>query len=244
MINKSYCIYIHKNKINNKVYIGQTCQKPEYRWNHGEGYKQQEYFYSAIQKYGWDSFEHIIVRNNLSLEEANYWEEYYIKQYNSRNKQYGYNISPGGNNHKLSEETKRKISIANTGHLVSEETRQKISMANKGKISFRKGTNLTEQHKRSISEAKKGCKFSEKHLENLKASHQTDEFKIKMREKNGRKVKCIETGQIFYSFQEAARWAGLTSGTGISDYLRGKQKSAGKHPVTKIKLHWKLIEEN
>lgn len=48
-LDKTYTIYMHKNKINNKVYIGQTCQKPEYRWNNGNGYKTQTYFYSAIQ---------------------------------------------------------------------------------------------------------------------------------------------------------------------------------------------------
>ena len=35
----NYIIYKHINKINGKIYIGQTCQKPEYRWNHGKGYK-------------------------------------------------------------------------------------------------------------------------------------------------------------------------------------------------------------
>ena len=36
---KKYTIYIHKNKINGKVYIGQTSQKPEKRWDNGRGYE-------------------------------------------------------------------------------------------------------------------------------------------------------------------------------------------------------------
>lgn len=28
---KLYCIYLHINKINHKVYVGQTCQQPEKR---------------------------------------------------------------------------------------------------------------------------------------------------------------------------------------------------------------------
>ena len=49
----------------------------------------------------------------------------------------------------LSEETKRKISIAHTGktHFMSEETKRKISIANKGKPK-------SEEHKRKVSEAK------------------------------------------------------------------------------------------
>jgi len=37
-----YCfIYMHKNKINNKVYIGYTTQKkPNDRWANGCGYKE------------------------------------------------------------------------------------------------------------------------------------------------------------------------------------------------------------
>ena len=64
----NYTIYIHRNKINNKLYIGQTCQTPEKRWDNGRGYKTSERFYNAIQKYGWNNFEHIILYTNLSLE--------------------------------------------------------------------------------------------------------------------------------------------------------------------------------
>ena len=58
-------IYMHRNKINNKVYIGQTTQKPEYRWNHGFGYKDSSLFFASIQKYGWDNFEHTILEKDI-----------------------------------------------------------------------------------------------------------------------------------------------------------------------------------
>lgn len=41
-----------------KIYIGCTSRKPEYRWNHGRGYRidHQERMGKAVQKYGWDNF--------------------------------------------------------------------------------------------------------------------------------------------------------------------------------------------
>ena len=92
-----YTIYLHKNKINGKVYIGQTIQKPENRWKKGAGYKTCTYFYSAIQKYGWDNFEHIILeQKEMTQEEADNKENYYINIYNSKDINYGYNINDGG----------------------------------------------------------------------------------------------------------------------------------------------------
>ena len=106
-----YVIYMHRNKINGKVYIGQTGQKPSYRWKvGGKGYETCCLMWKAIQKYGWDNFEHIILKENLSLEEANFYEEYYIKIFNSRDKKFGYNIRQGGNNSVMSESTKQKLS--------------------------------------------------------------------------------------------------------------------------------------
>lgn len=106
----SYTIYMHRNKINGKIYIGQTKQKLNARWRDGEGYKTQPYFYKAIQKYGWDNFEHIILEENLTLEQANNKEEYWIAYYQSNIKEFGYNILAGGNNHAWTEEMKQKQS--------------------------------------------------------------------------------------------------------------------------------------
>lgn len=96
-----YCVYLHRNKINNKVYIGQTKHggNPNKRWNYGQGYINNQKFYSDICTYGWDNFSHIILADNLSVEEANELEKKYIKQYNATNPQYGYNLDLGGGNY-------------------------------------------------------------------------------------------------------------------------------------------------
>ena len=81
-MNKNYLIYLHKNKINGKCYVGQTSVDPLERWRtDGYGYHNQQYFYRAIKKYGWDNFEHIILETDLTIENVNererYWGEYY-----------------------------------------------------------------------------------------------------------------------------------------------------------------------
>lgn len=96
MTKDNYKIYMHKNKINGKIYIGQTKQNLNKRFMNGDGYKKSPKFYKAIQKYGWDNFEHIILESNLTHDEANEKEIYYIEKYDSCNRDKGYNISFGG----------------------------------------------------------------------------------------------------------------------------------------------------
>lgn len=109
---KDYCIYMHKNKVNGKIYIGQSCNL-KIRW-HPISYKDCSYFYNAIQKYGWENFEHIILEDNLSIEEADEKEKYYISYFDTINRNKGYNLKTGGNSgYKLSKETKQKISLSN-----------------------------------------------------------------------------------------------------------------------------------
>ena len=97
MNDKVYIVYQHKNKINGKSYIGITCQKPEYRWGaDGNRYIKCPLFWNAIQKYGWDCFDHIILYTDLSEEEAYEMEQKIIAELHTTDPNYGYNLSIGG----------------------------------------------------------------------------------------------------------------------------------------------------
>lgn len=90
-----YSVYIHVNKVNGKKYVGVTTRQPEKRWRNGEGYKDQPHFYSSIQKYGWDSFDHYVVEVESS-ERMYELEKFYIQFYHTTDTNYGYNKSLGG----------------------------------------------------------------------------------------------------------------------------------------------------
>ena len=76
-MDRKHCIYMHKNKITGKVYIGQTFQdNPNDRWQNGHGYIKQPKFFADIIKYGWLNFEHI----DLTEQKVNERENFWIKQ--------------------------------------------------------------------------------------------------------------------------------------------------------------------
>jgi group I intron endonuclease len=96
MEEQNKCIYLHRNKINGKCYVGQTKQNPNKRWRNGNGYKGCPAFARAIQKYGWESFEHKILFVNLTKEDADRKEKELITQLNTLTPN-GYNVLSGGN---------------------------------------------------------------------------------------------------------------------------------------------------
>lgn len=135
---RNWCVYKHTLIGTDRVYIGQTNNIKQ-RWK-PSAYKTCTKFYNAIQKYGWENFNHEILKDNLTLEEANILEEYYIKFYHSQDN--GFNLSSGGLNHLASEETKKKMS--NT----------------------RKGISHSPEHCEAISKSLKGYKQTEEHKKN------------------------------------------------------------------------------
>lgn len=92
-----WCVYIHTNLINGKKYIGITSYKPEHRWKaDGRGYEKQSRFWNAIQKYGWNNFEHKIILANINYNDACDAEQYLIKYYRTMDENCGYNLTEGG----------------------------------------------------------------------------------------------------------------------------------------------------
>lgn len=91
-------IYIIKNSINEKVYIGQTARTIEARWNQHKnaalrGETQGIILYNAMRKYGIDNF-YISLLEETNIENLNEREKYWIKYYNTYWE--GYNQTIGG----------------------------------------------------------------------------------------------------------------------------------------------------
>lgn len=95
---KSGKIYLIKNDINSKVYIGQTIQTLKKRFNGHCCYSKSDrsinmYIKRAIHKYGKEHFS-IHLLEECSIEELNSKEQYWIQYYDSYNN--GYNLTIGG----------------------------------------------------------------------------------------------------------------------------------------------------
>ena len=95
-------IYIIKNTINGKIYVGQSVNihrrwndhKKRYKYNNAE---QNSLLHKAFRKYGIENFVFEILEK-CSKDELNSREQYWIVHYQSNDRRYGYNITEGGNN--------------------------------------------------------------------------------------------------------------------------------------------------
>lgn len=135
----TYTVYCHLSP-SGKRYIGFTGMPIKTRFGNGKHYSRNTVFGKAIEKYGWENFEHIVLETGLTKEQASEKEIYYIKKYNTLDDKFGYNIATGGINGKIfgrivSEETKQKIGKANKGRKATEETIKKLKESHIGKES-------------------------------------------------------------------------------------------------------------
>ena len=257
-MDNEYIIYCHTNKINNKKYIGQTKQSISRRWGkNGSEYlrKGNDHFKKAILKYGWNNFTHEILFTNLTREQANKKEKELIMLYNSNNQDFGYNMTEGGNSNTLTKEQKELRKQLNYEMWENGIFKEVINTPvycvelNKDFESALEAQRLTGIDNSSIQKAcKKQLNYSGfsplgQPLHWLYVEDKNNEEILKLRNKKeilkGIKIPvyCIELDKLFSSSKEAGQYCNL-SPNNIRACIRGKAKSAGKHPETQIPLHW------
>ncbi|MBR1679551.1 MAG: GIY-YIG nuclease family protein [Bacilli bacterium] len=95
-------IYIMKNFVNGKYYVGQTIQSSQERFSQHirEAYAEdrREYNYCisrAIRKYGKEAFDFAVLADQVPIEMLDIVEEHYIDMYMTTDPKYGYNVSVG-----------------------------------------------------------------------------------------------------------------------------------------------------
>jgi hypothetical protein len=245
-----YTVYKHISP-SGKIYIGITSKEPKRRWNGGTGYLTNDYFTKAIKKYGWENFDHEIIANDLTKEEAELKEIELIAYYKSNVRKYGYNIQNGGSARgRHAEETKKKIGQANKGrkpwnygkhytvknhggHKLTEETKEKISKAHLGKKLSKEQIEKMANSNRGKKRTKEQCQNISNSLKGHKGVKHTQETKEKIARKLSKPIRLIETDTIYNSIREAGRKLNISSGN-ITECLKGRIKTAGGY-------HWEYV---
>jgi len=162
-------IYIIKNTINNKIYIGQAKNTKERFQGHckpSAAHRDNDLVAKAIQKYGKEYFYYEILESQI--ENYNEKEKYWIKYYNSLVPN-GYNISEGGDEPplmrgyehpeaKLSDEDVENLTIdLQTTNLSFVELAKKYNFKSNTSISeFNKGLSYVRNIKYPIRKSYKG----------------------------------------------------------------------------------------
>ncbi len=193
-------IYKITNKINNKVYVGQTTRSLKERWNAHLKPNSCRALYRAIEKYGKENFTVEEIDGANSLSELNYLEQHYIWINNSLAPK-GYNLLSGGKNHTTSEETRKLISDSKKGSKqtyesnekrrktqtgvkrgpMSEEQKKQLSAIRMGKTPWNKGKPMNEKTKLKLSLVKKEQATIEGYINPFLGKKHSEETKQKMR---------------------------------------------------------------
>lgn len=144
----NFGIYGIRNKINENVYVGQTCERFlkrfwHHQWKLRNNIHDNKYLQNSWNKYGEDNFEYFIIK---VVNDSNLLDELeikYIEYYKSIEK--SYNILYGGGGRRgvpMSDNAKRIIGEKNRNHMIgkkhSEQTKKKMSETRTGNMLIEK----------------------------------------------------------------------------------------------------------
>lgn len=248
-------IYITTNLINGKRYLGLKHFNKQWRSYIGSG----KAFKKALAKYGKENFRRDVIDIAYSEEELNQKEYDYSIFFNVVTSNDWYNLALGGGSTSgytftdeqklklsqmrkgrvLSESAKKKMSESKIGHPTSEETKRKIGNANRGRI-------LTPEHIEKVRQGNLGKKRSEETKQKIsnanRGKRHIDHIATKKNGSSPILIYCIELNMLFCGSCDANHKTNVDMAH-INACCRNNtsRKSAGKHPVTGEKLHWKYV---
>ena len=210
-------IYKITNKINGKVYIGQTVQSLKTRWRkHCNKKKGCFALQNAIQKYGKEAFTVEQIDVACSRDELDAKEIYWIKFYDSMNPKKGYNLTSGGKHCVISDNVKQRLSETNKGKKPSDECISKSVLVRKGK------------------------KLSKDHIEKLRLNRigeRNGMFGVRRysaNNPNAKGVYCVELNKLFPTISDACKFI-KRDRSAMHLCLSGKSKTCGGY-------HWGYVD--
>lgn len=208
-------IYMIKNKLNNKVYFGQTIHSLKERYHGGISNTHNVYLRRSIEKYGHENFE-IIEDFDIafSTEELDDLEAMYIKKYDATNPMKGYNAKEGGANGRPSNLARDKMS--NT----AKEQRRFVGSQNPGYGKPFIGKHHPMAGKHHTTEAIEKNRNS--HV-GKKASIETKEKMSRVRRAKAKCIICLNDNKVFPCTKEASVFYNIDV-SGISKVCLGKRK--------------------
>lgn len=235
---RKWIVYKHTNKINLSSYIGITSRKPEIRWgDNGRNYRpskgKHSCFYNAIEKYGWNNFDHEILERNLTYEQACDREKYYISFYNTKAPN-GYNLTDGGEGtcgYESSDDFKKRRSELTSGG--NNPTAKKVLYGDKIFNTIDECAEYLGVGRNKVIRWITGVTYiPEIHLKNnLRFAEEKPNYKFEGRKQNSGK-KIFYNGELFYSISECSKYLRVSPAT-LKNWLNGV-------PVRKDK--WYIIE--
>jgi group I intron endonuclease len=203
-----WIIYLYTCQVNGKKYVGQT-KHPNQRKSHHRTVYSDTPFSRAIAKHGWDRFRYEVIDTATSREDAGKKEEYWIRLHGTI-VPFGYNVNPGGIHPLMSDETKKKLSVALTGKIRTQEQRERIRQARLGK----KMPQFSDEHREKLRFVHLGKPKSEKEAARLRGLQLGNKHSPETRAK-------MSVSHIGFQHTEEHK----ASITGEGNYFYGKQHS-------------------
>ena len=256
----NYTVYMHISP-SNKRYIGITSQKIERRWRNGKGYTNNIHFANAINKYGWDNFQHIIIAKRLTKEVAEWLEIELIREWNTTDINKGYNVNLGGEiksqevlekiSNSLKESEKMKAVIENNKVAIICLTTKRIFNSIKDASIFYH----IEKSRNAISGVCKGKRkyagvfngeplvwryliYNHNYRFRIKSKIQTNKKEYKLNSNTKKRIICLNNNKIYDSYTQCQNELNINRKR-ISECCNNKREYIIKDG---IKYFFKLID--